>query len=313
MEYIFKRFSVDLINDFKYIFEATRNEKVCDEWFYKKYNTNVFGEDFIGYIAYSDNGEASAFYGVFPILVRFDNHTILAAQSGDTMTHPNHRKKGLFRMLFFKTAELCKELGVKFIIGFPNHNSYPGLIKFGWTSDSNAIRLDIEVKLKKIIPRAIRKISPRLSNFLRNKYINKRKTNLSEIISKINYHSKSKIYIERNLAYLSYKTFFDNFFIQLPSCILWGKVDGGTLFIGDLFNVQKSDKEKIIEDLINFSRKVLCHVVRFVSNAEHNTGKLLITETNFSLSNHLCIYRIDPECKFENNDFEYTLADIDVF
>src|SRR5436190_18087825 len=61
-----------------------------------KFNTAAFGAGNIGYIAYAPDGTPAAYYGVFPVVVRFQGVDHLAAQSGDTMTDPAHQKKGLF-------------------------------------------------------------------------------------------------------------------------------------------------------------------------------------------------------------------------
>lgn len=91
-----------------------------------KFNTLAFGAENIGFIAYADNGEPAAFYGVFPILVRVNGAIHLAAQSGDTMTDPAHQKKGLFVHLAQLTYQLAEANGIRFVFGFPNESSKPG-------------------------------------------------------------------------------------------------------------------------------------------------------------------------------------------
>jgi hypothetical protein len=103
--------------------------KACPAgYFHKKYNTAYTGTGFIGFIALY-NTEPVAYYGVIPMFVSIRNSPVLAAQSCDTMTHPAHRKKGLFTELAMHTFALAKEQGIHFIFGFPNQHSYPGFIK----------------------------------------------------------------------------------------------------------------------------------------------------------------------------------------
>lgn len=91
-----------------------------------KYDTSCFGLKNIGYLAKDKSGDLAAYYGVFPIRMSLMGKDILVAQSADTMTAPEHRKKGLFTLLAKKTYEKAAETGIRFVFGFPNDNSLPG-------------------------------------------------------------------------------------------------------------------------------------------------------------------------------------------
>jgi hypothetical protein len=128
-EYIFERLNAERLKDMQYLYKACFNESVSIEFLRKKYDTKNSGAEYTGYIAYSAAGAPAAYYGVFPCKVLAEGKSVLAAQSGDTMTHPYHRGKGLFIKLAVKTYELCRSLGIGFVFGFPNENSYPGFVK----------------------------------------------------------------------------------------------------------------------------------------------------------------------------------------
>lgn len=96
----------------------------------KKYDTDRFGTSFVGYLAYcKDTKTAAAYYGILPIKVKINGNVLMAAQSGDTITHPKHRNKGLFVELAKRTYTLGQTLGIQFVYGFPNQYSYPGLVR----------------------------------------------------------------------------------------------------------------------------------------------------------------------------------------
>ncbi len=107
------------------------------EEMFRKFNTICFGSEYIGYVAYprnvdTVNGDESmpaAYYGVYPIISRFDGCDVLCAQSGDTMTHPQHRGKGLFIELAQRTYLTASNEGINFVFGFPSPSSYPGFSK----------------------------------------------------------------------------------------------------------------------------------------------------------------------------------------
>jgi hypothetical protein len=110
------------------LYERVYQKKCADHYFHLKYNTTYTGSLYIGYFAL-ENNQPIAYYGVVPTNVSLKNSIVLAAQSCDTMTHPEHRKKGLFTELAGRTFELAKKEGVHFVFGFPNQNSYPGFIE----------------------------------------------------------------------------------------------------------------------------------------------------------------------------------------
>lgn len=127
--YRFEKISREHLDDLAFIFRDAFGKEIATTYLEKKQDTSAFGPSFVGYIAYSESNEPAAFYGVFPCLILLNGKKYLTAQSGDTMTHSNHRGKGLFTQLALKTYEYCREAGVHLVFGFPNENSYPGFVK----------------------------------------------------------------------------------------------------------------------------------------------------------------------------------------
>src|SRR5207244_789927 len=63
-----------------------------------------------------------------------------AAVSGDTMTHSEHRGKGLFVELAKRTFQLAKESRIRFAYGFPNQNSLKGSVHAGWKYSGDQLK-----------------------------------------------------------------------------------------------------------------------------------------------------------------------------
>ena len=85
-----------------------------------------------GYYAKSSTNDIAAYYGVIPQKISYFGEEKLIFQSCDTMTHSEHRRKGLFQLLAkhcYRELELENQL---FIIGFGGSESTPGFLKFGW-------------------------------------------------------------------------------------------------------------------------------------------------------------------------------------
>jgi Acetyltransferase (GNAT) domain len=112
-----------------------------------KYNTEYTGVSFAGFIAYNHQLQPVAYYGVVPCFIQQGEKKILAAQSADTMTHPKHRFKGMFVELSLMTFNLCRQLGIQLLFGFPNENSYHGAVnKLGWQPVTGMSCFTIPVK-----------------------------------------------------------------------------------------------------------------------------------------------------------------------
>jgi hypothetical protein len=98
------------------------------EWKFKK-NPAGFVE---GYYAQHISGEIAAYYGVIPAYYFINGEKMKIYQSCDTMTHSNHRRKGLFQKLAIHCFKELKNRQELFVIGFGGGQSTPGFIKFGW-------------------------------------------------------------------------------------------------------------------------------------------------------------------------------------
>ncbi len=131
--YQFQRIGEEHIPAITKLHRLVFNSDIEEQELRSIFDTRLFGKYTIGFLALANDGEVAAYYGVFPIIGKRGNSSVLIAQSGATMTHPNHQKKGLFVALAKLTFEAASEEGVEFIYGFPNENSLPGFQnKLNW-------------------------------------------------------------------------------------------------------------------------------------------------------------------------------------
>jgi GNAT superfamily N-acetyltransferase len=105
---------------------------VISEPYYRwKYTTPV-GDAKIAVVR--EDGRLVAANAMFPLLVRHAGTMVRAWQSCDTATHPDARRKGYFKKC---VSALREDLGAgEIFFGFPNKNSSPGFLSFGWTLQS---------------------------------------------------------------------------------------------------------------------------------------------------------------------------------
>lgn len=231
MSYYFKQVNADNIKDIQYLIHKVYNQLRDIEVIKKKYNTGVFGSYTIGYLAYAEeDDEPAGYYGVFPCQFIFQNQVYYAAQSGDTMTHPNHRKKGLFVTLAKKTYEKAKEIGVNFVFGFPGEASYYGFVKkLDWTHTHDIFKYSF---LAPCIPYALiqRVISPK---FLIDWYGFILKPLKSSTYPYSNDNSPTP-HLLRNNDFYDYKDKKGNYNIKFLGVNIWFQIKGYNLIIADV-------------------------------------------------------------------------------
>lgn len=121
------------------VYEGKHN--FTEDWFKKWYLLNPMG-DVISFNAFYQD-ELVAHYACIPYKMMIEGRVSLGLLDICTVTHPNHRGKGLFKQLAQTTYEYAKNNGFEFVIGVANANSFPGYMKhFPFTFVS---RLDVKV------------------------------------------------------------------------------------------------------------------------------------------------------------------------
>lgn len=70
--------------------------------------------------------------GLIPVELYVNGKVVLAAHSVKSMTHPDYKKQGIFRMMTQNSYDRGKQDGVDIVIGLANDQSYPAYQRFGW-------------------------------------------------------------------------------------------------------------------------------------------------------------------------------------
>lgn len=295
----------DLISLYKlcFGFEPTYNELLS-----KQLNCN--GENkFVGFIAYYQENIPAAFYGVYPQLISFKNEDFLVAQSGDTMTHPDHQKKGLFISLAKHTFEYCKSIGILAIFGFPNQNSYPGFINklnfneldqlTGLTFYENRFEYSRLFKSKKKV----------YSQFVRK--IIKQLFNEGEIFDNSNI-KKSLAMVKHDEIFFKSKNKKENLLLKIKGVDVLLKIHGNVISIGDINSFDELKIKKIISILKRLSFLLGLRFVNFDSTSNSLLySKLIKLNPVVFQSNKSIFLALAPNLPFDS--IEFLGCDIDVF
>ena len=251
-DYRIERLDKNKLKHVEYLYKKVYGFSRKKDYFLKKYNTAFIGTEYIGYIAYNSLNVPIGYYGVLPCFIQFNGKIILSAQSGDTMTHPEYRYKGLFVELATTTFNLCKENGILLVFGFPNQSSYHGLVhKLGWRFTENMLRFTIPVNT---FPFASLLKYFGWSKWVYDKYAIwiLRKYLLPQIGIPNSSCQREFACVFRDESYLRYKTYNLTYVIKIGNAKVWIKINNG-LIIGDL-DLANQDFDLVMEEIKKISR-----------------------------------------------------------
>jgi hypothetical protein len=309
-EYSIKRIDASSLKDIRYLYWEVHKIKEPINFFRKKFDTSFTGVSNIGFVAYDKNNLPAAFYGIFPCFIEYHGARILAAQSGDTMTHPAHQGKGLFTTLAKMTYELAKENEIQFVYGFPNKNSYPGFIKkLNWVHKENIKAYAIKIKT---IPLA--KIAKKI-NLLKPLYTTYCQSVLFFFKSDKSHFDNSIIDdelggVQRSTDFFKYKEYSPKFIIRLHNKCIWLKIDG-RLWLGDVEKCAEKDFQIILKKLKKISFLLGVDIMVFHTSPDTNIDRLL-SGMNYPFIEYPIGF-VNFNSNIDISKIKYTGADFDTF
>lgn len=202
--------------------EGTNQDYKMNEWFYDVNPYNPNGKNLM-YTLKEDN-KIIGTDGLTPFELYINGKTFLAAHSVKSMTHPDFKRQGIFRMMTNNSVSQGEKNGVDIVIGLANKNSYPAYEKFGWPTlyekEAYVRPINIKHKLKnKVKFGFLASMGGALYNIYDNLRLKKKNligkhkvsiTKSNEVKSEIGqywdkYKDKYGVCIVRDFKYLNYR------------------------------------------------------------------------------------------------------------
>jgi len=279
------------------------------DFFPKKYNTAFTGVEYVGYVAYNAQRIPVGFYAVIPCFMQFGDKPVLAAQSADTMTHPGYRYKGLFVELSNMTFQLCRDLGINLVFGFPNQNSLPGAInKLGWQMTHQ-----LDCFIIPVTPLLLRRALNKLPYF-KNRVSHRRKKVLAKYAVKQNIIDNSVVKdgfagVLRNDDYSRYKVYNESHVIRIGQSLIWIKISH-ILLIGDM-TIQAGEFDQAITGIKKLAKKLSIKEIHFHASPGTGLHSLFAAGCQSIPSFYALFQDFDKQHPIEN--IRFTSADIDTF
>jgi hypothetical protein len=307
--YTLTRVNAQNMPDLIRIFKESRNINLSLDELLAKYQTGFCGDGFFGYFAYAANGTPAAFYGIFPSFVKLGGVKVLAAQTGDVITHKDHQKRGLFILVAERTAQLAADSGIQLLWGVPNENSSHGFLKYlGWQKTSNLRVFNIQVQG---IPffRILQKIKLKIiyswwTNYLKVKY----KTDRMHFIGPIMLENVDSLWKDKDFN--CYKNYSSSFFIHFKGLEIWLKADE-VLLIGDMENPSHQSPDVIIKSLKKLCKLFGFNSIYFEMSPNSYWHNLLEKVESSKEGGPICFYPISDASKKFN--MQLAGSDIDIF
>jgi hypothetical protein len=308
-EYTVVRLNRERLKDMETLYKAVYGTVAPENYFLKKYDTAYTGVEWLGYIAYNKENIVVAYYGVMPCFIQYEGAIILAAQSGDTMTHPGFRYKGMFVELSKITFALCREEGIRFVFGFPNQNSYHGAVhKLGWKLTESMECFVVAVSTLPLVSLSNRfslfkKIYSGYSRQIVNKYLLAQDGISNSVIA------DGFAGVHRDEAYFKYKTFSNSIVIRIGKAKAWIKVKS-ELIIGDL-ELNGEDFNFILKKIKKIAAWLGIKKIFFHSGTGTRLHRLFAAQYPSVPSFPVLFQDLGANLSFEK--IKFTFADIDIF
>lgn len=308
MKYAVQPFTKENAADFCRLYKAVYGKNKSIASVIGKFSVLRPSNRLLGFLAY-DEQTPVAFYGAVAVKMVFQNSVELAAQSVDTMTHPEYRGQGLFIKLASLTYQQLQEEGFSFIFGFPNQYSESGFLnKLGWQYNERMNGYSIcarQFSVEKITRRIpfIKNLHASFVNAIFAKYKTDRfpKKSIPQ-----NYVS-----VDRDSDYQKYKMNPGSFVIAIDNCLFWIKLGHG-LQIGEVEAPNQMEFSNAVQKLTVLCRRCGISTIVFQLSPELPINEW-IKERNASRFDSWIVGHLNFNSTFTLERLKFTLADIDIF
>ena len=229
-----KRLTKEDLGLVQQVFDETRNTVTDSDFFVKKFISNSI-KDFIS-VMYFDESKAIAHCAAIPFDFRQDE-SIKAALSGlqviDAVTLPSYQRKGLFNSLNQEIKSVAEKDGFDLMFRFPSAINFKRVTdRFGFTHTENFQKFDFSFKtwlpLVKIFQRfqwdSLLSLYYKLLSLI---------TLSSNSVFENSLKGQGYIYIPHPKSYFEYKTYSENFTLNVFGDKYWFKKGDGVI-VGDL-------------------------------------------------------------------------------
>jgi hypothetical protein len=295
------------------LYHETSGYKKNIDFVERKYDTTIYTKSDIGFLAF-DGKNVASYYGVFPIKMVYKGVEYFAAQSGDTLTHPNYQKKGLFTYLAKETYLLAEKENIQFVFGFPNKNSLPGFQKkLNWVCHHKMQEFSIAVNSLPVAELVSKKY------FFNELYLSWVKKVLSKYIVNPNqvaldgFNTQQKLLrVKKDLDFFTYKKYSNATLISRNNFLIYLKVETH-LIIGDVAFFEQQKLSEFLSTIKQLARKLMVYKIKFYLSENHWLFAYLKEKSKPIDNNYIGFCFFNQNHELLVNDALFSAADFDTF
>jgi len=310
VEYTIKRYNPNQFASLKQLFKSVFHIEIALASFNKKYNTKTLGTDAINYVAIDNSTrDVVSHFAALPVLALIHGEEVKAAQSSDALTHENHQKKGLFKLLAEHVHKESQEKGISLLFSQPNNASLHAFINsFQFEYVDNIIRWDMKLRLKTAPLAKIFIYAGFQRAYLRYCAVVLKKYRIAPPKDLTNTLNTTDARIIRNEAYISYKAAEDKFFIRIEDAVFWIKLTD-ILWIGEIKNYETVNLS-VLRKIRRLAFRLGYNTISFHLNEKVSKPKFL-NAFKYYKSEPSTIYYFDK--KYRGTNLILTGADFDTW
>jgi GNAT superfamily N-acetyltransferase len=281
------------------------------DWLTRKYGGTFGGLAGFSYVALTERGEAVASCGMLPWPVQCGARVELAAQVVDVATHPDHRRRGLFRRLTEMAHARCVQNGVSFFIAFPHRNgdSYPGFVgalgyidaglqsEFRWPirtlwAERLARRAGAARPYRWFLERTLRALAP------------------ADPVFENSLIREGFAATRRDRSFYAYKAFAGSRVVQLAGGRVWMKIRHG-IQIGDIEAESPRDIERTVRALETLALRLGTHQIAL--HTANNTRLERFLESRYAHGPSVSLVYRNVCSEIPVDQLRFSLGDLDNF
>lgn len=114
------------------LFRTGLGDTTVEHWNWRLFAENGQPDKAFAVIVEDENGKMAGVSSMLPVTYGSGENERKCLQFCDWVVHPDHRGKGLIKMIYQFTCDYFVKKGYDFIMEFPNDNSYPIFQKYGF-------------------------------------------------------------------------------------------------------------------------------------------------------------------------------------
>lgn len=114
------------------LFSTGLGETTVDHWKWRLFTENGLPDPAFAVVALDKDGKMAGVSSMLPVIYGSGENERKCLQFCDWVVHPDHRGKGIIKMIYRYACDYFSDKGYDFIMEFPNDNSYPIFQKYGF-------------------------------------------------------------------------------------------------------------------------------------------------------------------------------------